>query len=197
MSEKNAEHLLVQGLQNGDHQARQEFFTQAHDAVFAYACRLSPDYDLRRDWTHDCLLKLSEEISAGKFEYRRPGSLWAWFSKRARFVVLDYYQNLKRQQQRETDFEDFVHPHALENPEQDFQANETVAVVEKCIQNISNDSQQKALRFLLFQDFSYAEIASIMKRPLNTVRGDIRLGRIALRTCVMRMLGCFKKENEK
>lgn len=187
------ERALAAGLQAGDPRARREFFLAAHDAVYAYACRLTRDVDLRRDWTHDGLLRLAEEVAAGRFVYRRPGSFWAWFRARAPFVVLDSLRARRRQETRElpSDAEDGDPPDAPapDDPALDLERLEILHAVNACLDGLPNQDQRRVLALLLFEELSYEEIAEAVDRPLNTVRTDIRRGRLSLRTCLSLRLG--------
>jgi RNA polymerase sigma-70 factor, ECF subfamily len=186
------ESRLVQGLQARSEQARGEFFTRAHDAVYALACRLTPDHDLRRDWTHDSLLRLAEEVADGRFAYRGPGSLWGWFRVRAPYLLLDQLRARRRLQARELAAEELPEgPPDLvttDDPGQDLERVEILLAVHACLESLANPDQRRALELLLFQDATYEEIADELQRPLNTVRTDIRRGRLALRQCLIRRL---------
>lgn len=190
---RHDEQALAAGLQAAAPWARSEFFVAAHDAVYAYACRLTRDVDLRRDWTHDCLLRLAGEVADGRFVYRRPGSFWAWFRTRAPFVVLDSLRKRRRQESRELAAEpdggDFPDPPAPDDPRLDLERLEILHAVNGCLDGLQNEDQRRVLALLLFEEMSYEEIAASVGRPLNTVRTDIRRGRLALRNCLVLRLG--------
>ena len=181
------ERALVEGLRAQAEWARREFYVRAHDAVYGRACRLTRDIDLRRDWTHDCLLRLAEDVAAGRFVYHRPGSLWAWFRVRAPFLLLDSLRVRKRLEARELpEAED--HPLELvdpDDPAHDLESLETLHAIDTCLAELPNDDQRRALELLLYEEMSYEEIAAALERPLNTVRTDIRRGRLALRECLI------------
>ncbi len=191
--ERHDEQVLAAGLRSTAPWARQEFFVAAHDAVYAYACRLTRDVDLRRDWTHDCLLRLAGEVAEGRFVYRRPGSFWAWFRTRAPFVVLDSLRARRRLESRElstgTDPDDVPDPPASDDPRLDLERLEILHAVNACLEHLTNPDQRRVLSLLLFEEMSYEEIAVSIGRPLNTVRTDIRRGRLALRSCLVLRLG--------
>jgi len=190
---RHHEQALAAGLQAAAPWARREFFAAAHDAVYAYACRLTRDVDLRRDWTHDCLLRLADEVADGRFVYRRPGSFWAWFRTRAPFVVLDSLRARRRLEARELaadpDDDGFPDPPAPDDPRLDLERLEILHAVNGCLDGLQNEDQRRVLALLLFEGMSYEEIAESVGRPLNTVRTDIRRGRLALRTCLVLRLG--------
>ena len=190
--ERHDEQALAAGLLSAAPWARREFFVAAHDAVYAYACRLTRDADLRRDWTHDCLLRLAAEVAEGRFVYRRPGSFWAWFRIRAPFLVLDSLRARRRLESREimaqTDAEDAPDAPSTDDPRLDFERLEILHAVNACLEGLTNPDQRRILAMLLFEEMPYEEIAASVGRPLNTVRTDIRRGRLALRSCLARRL---------
>jgi RNA polymerase sigma-70 factor, ECF subfamily len=178
---------LVEGLRAQAEWARRDFYVRAHDAVFARACRLTKDVDLRRDWTHECLLRLAEDVANGRFVYQRPGSLWAWFRARAPFLLLDSLRRRRRLEAREVqdfadDIPDIPDP---DDPAHDLESLETLHAIDTCLANLANDDQRRALELLLYEEMSYEEIAAALNRPLNTVRTDIRRGRLVLRECLI------------
>lgn len=185
----NDERALVSGLQARSDWARREFFTRAHDAVYAHASRLTSDVDLRRDWTHDALLRLADEVAAGRFVYRAPGSFWGWFRIRAPFLLLDALRTHRRREDRERTSDEPPEPIAPDDPSLDLERLEIIHAVDACLAGLPNADQRDALVLLLLQDRSYLEIAGALGRPLNTVRTDIRRGRLALRECLVQRLG--------
>ncbi len=181
------ERALVEGLRTQAEWARRDFYVRAHDAVYARACRLTRDVDLRRDWTHDCLLRLAEDVAGGRFVYHRPGSLWAWFRARAPFLLLDSLRVRRRLEAREVpnDEDDDPDPPDPNDPAHDLESLEVLHAIDTCLANLANDDQRRALELLLYEELSYEEIAEALNRPLNTVRTDIRRGRLALRECLI------------
>lgn len=181
------EQALVDGLRMRAEWARRDFYVRAHDAVYARACRLTRDVDLRLDWTHDCLLRLAEDVAGGRFVYQRPGSLWAWFRARAPFLLLDSLRARRRLEAREQSNADDDVPDvpAPDDPALDLESLEILHAIETCLAGLVNDDQRRALELLLYEERSYEEIGASLGRPLNTVRTDIRRGRLALRECLI------------
>jgi RNA polymerase sigma-70 factor, ECF subfamily len=182
-----AEAALVRGLQDGDPEAMALFVERGHRAVFSLACRLSTDPDLRQDWTHSVLLRLIEEMSKGAFVYRRPGGFWAWFRKRAYYLMLNHLSEYRSRGQRELvddSLDSILLPTAGETsicPAEELERAELRRSLEDALAQIENSHQRRALWLLLDQDLSYQEIAESMGAELNTVRSWIRRGRLAMR----------------
>lgn len=177
---------MVRGIQDGDPEAIEIFILRCHRAVFALSCRICADPELRRDCTHDILLRLVEELSSGRFVYRRPGCLWAWFRKRSYFLLLNRLDRQRMLHRREVGgdlLEGLTEVAAISNanPEEDLERAETRRTLEKALEHLPSVDQRRALQLLLDQGLSYEEIAHAMGAPINTVRSWIRRGRIALR----------------
>jgi len=180
------ERALADALIRGESDSRTQFVERCHHAVYTQACRLESDPELRRDWTHDCLLRLLDDLSSGKFTYRHPGSLWAWFRQRAWFLLLESRRTYRRRlgfqvADGDTVLDTVPAPH---DPERDLTRHEIADAVEHCLDSIASADQRQVLRLLLHQELPYQDIASTVDAPLNTVRAWIRRGRLALRQCV-------------
>jgi RNA polymerase sigma-70 factor (ECF subfamily) len=186
---------MVDGLLAGSSSAISDFLERTHHPVFCLACRLTLDPELRQDWTHEVLLGVLDDVKRGRFVWRRPGSFWAWFRKRAYYRLLDEYRRHRRRSRREIQPGDDGENDGTwefpggEDPVAEIERAETLAAVEACLDKLPNADQQRALGLLLFNDLAYEAIAEIMAAPLNTVRAWIRRGRLALRKCVAGALG--------
>lgn len=187
------EAALAHGLASRDGEAVAAFVERAHGAVFALALRLSADPDLRRDWTHAVLLRLVQELGSGAFVYRRPGSLWAWFRKRAYYLMLNQLNEHRRRGRQELRGEELDAAllglaAAGASPIEELERAETRRLVEAALASIENRDQRRALWLLLDQELSYQEIALAMGAELNTVRSWIRRGRLAMRSFLLARL---------
>jgi RNA polymerase sigma-70 factor (ECF subfamily) len=186
------ERWLVDGLIAGDRHAIASFLERTHHAVYAFAFRLGGDPETRRDWTHEALLGLLEDLRRGRFVYRGPGSFWAWFRKRAYYRVLDERRRGRRRWEREgggkVDEEGDVDLDAYagaEDPACEFERVEIRAAIESCLEKLPSADQRRALWLLYAEDRPYQEIAAAMGSSLNTVRSWIRRGRLLLRKCLI------------
>jgi RNA polymerase sigma-70 factor, ECF subfamily len=189
------ERRLVDGLLAGSQDAISEFIDRTHFPVFCMACRLSGDTEQRRDWTHTVLLAILDDLAGGRFLYRRPGSFWAWFRKRAYYRLLDEYRSQRRLSTRESSTDAAGLPRDLEafaggeNPEEELERVELQRAIEDCLERLPSADQRRSLDLLLLQEMSYQDIAEALAAPLNTVRAWIRRGRLALRKCLAARLG--------
>ena len=183
---------MVAGLRTRAPGAVREFVERTHGVVYARACRWTLDEDLRRDWTHDCLLGVLDDLARGRFELRRPGGFWAWFSRRAHYLLLDRAREDQRRRERET----ARAPEMLagqagsdeEDPHADAVRREAFDAVRDCLDGLANARHREALAHHLLADLRYEEVADLMETSLNNIRTWIRRGRLALRECLIRRL---------
>lgn len=193
------EKQLVDGLLAGERRAVSDFIERTHHPVFCMACRLTRDSELRRDWAHSTILGVLDDLKRGRFVYRRPGSFWAWFRKRAHFRLIDQYRMHQRIARREvTDATQegkvIEAPGNAPDPADAMERVEFLNALEGCLGRLANAEQQRALALLLLEDMTYQDIADAMAAPLNTVRAWIRRGRLDLRRCLVQVLGLGAEE---
>lgn len=188
------ERVLVDGLLAKDAAAVAEFLRRTHHPVYCMACRIAGDAPMRRDWSHDVLLGILDDLELGRFVYRGPGSFWAWFKKRAYFRLLDRARRARLTREREApvggvdDLPESFAPES-EDPSMTMERIEERSAVEACLSRLENRDHRRALDLLLFEGLAYEAIAEILEAPLNTVRAWIRRGRIQLRRCLVKSLG--------
>lgn len=185
-----AEEALVRGLAERDEDAVSTFVERTHCAVYAKACRLTDDADLRQDWTHNVLLRVLDELAAGKFVYRWPGCFWSWFGKRAHFLLLNQYNQQRKYSGRFVGAESTEEAFAAaavpagEAPDRLMENVEIRTTIEECLEKLPSDDHRRVLTLLLFEEMSYEDIAMALSTPLNTIRSWIRRGRTSVRKCV-------------
>jgi RNA polymerase sigma-70 factor (ECF subfamily) len=190
-----AEARLAAGLAGGDRAAISEFLARTHHPVYWMAARLTRDPDQRRDWTHDVLIGIVDDLARGRFTYRHAGSFWAWFRTRAHFRLLDAYRRARRDAARERQVDDADDGPGLdaftggEDPAVVMERVELRAAVERCLSRLDSADHARALRLRLLEDRTYEDVAGALGAPLNTVRAWIHRGRIALRRCLEATLG--------
>lgn len=184
------ERHLVDGLLAGAPECVTEFLERTHHPVFCMACRLTSDSELRRDWAHAVVLGTLEDLRRGRFVYRRPGSLWAWFRKRAYYRLLDEYRRHRVWLARSGGLDpgdpsgDFADLAGTDDPVAEMERLEMRNAIETCLDAIDNPDHRRALSLRLFDDLPYQQVAEAMGAPLNSVRAWIRRGRLALRRCL-------------
>ena len=184
------EEALVRGLTARQPQLVAVFLERTHRPVYIMAGRLTSDPEQRHDWTHDVLLRVLDDLARGAFVYRRPGSFWAWFRTRTYFLLINQYRRQKQQNERWTagDTGEFILSRLPLDHDADpthlIEGVEARSIVEDCLDRLPNADQQRALRLLLLEEYSYQAVAEAMDAELNTVRSWIRRARATVRCCV-------------
>jgi RNA polymerase sigma-70 factor (ECF subfamily) len=184
------EEQLVTGLLAGRTEAIARFLGRTHHPVFCMAGRLTRSSEQRRDWSHEVLLGILEDMRRGRFAYTRPGSFWAWFRKRAYYRLLDLLRQERRRGERESTTDACGEARDLdlftggEDPLAELERAETLHAIEQCLDKLPNAEQRHAVTLLLLEEMDYQAIAAALGAPLNTVKTWIRRGRIAVRRCL-------------
>ena len=185
-----AEEALAAGLSRSDPQHVEDFLRRTHRPIYAMAARLTRDPDQRHDWSQDVLLKIIQEMAAGRFVYQRPGCFWAWFKMRANFLLINRYHQHKKHNERWNTGEvgaalvDRMPMKEGADPEHLLEAVEARRVVEECMDELNSEDHRQALHLVLFHEQAYQEVADAMGASLNTVRSWVRRARVAMRQCV-------------
>jgi RNA polymerase sigma-70 factor, ECF subfamily len=182
------EQRLVGGLLTREPHAVAEFLERTHHPVYCMALRLARDPDRARDWAHQVILGVLDDLARGCFVYWRPGSFWAWFRKRAHFRLLDEYRR-DRWARGSASEEVLLAVPGAEDPARDAERAELRSAIEGCLDALASVEQRRSLELLLFEDLGYQQIAEILSAPLNTVRSWIRRARLAVRRCLIERLG--------
>jgi RNA polymerase sigma-70 factor (ECF subfamily) len=190
------ERALVEGLSAGKVPAVDEFVRRTHGPVFRMTARYSQDLEHRQDWTHDVLLKVIQELRQRSFTLTQPGGFWAWFKKRAHFLLLDRAMKLRRDESKvaqgehaEGLLESVASTRIYDDPSHAIEAWQARRIVERCLDRIVNADHRNALEAQMFEEQSYEAIATTLSAPINTVRSWIRRARISLRQCVASSMG--------
>jgi RNA polymerase sigma factor (sigma-70 family) len=188
-----AESELVAGLIAGQEKMVVAFLERTHHAVYCMAGRFTHDAGQRRDWCHEVLLGILDDLRRRRFTYTRPGCFWAWFRKRAYYRLVDQYR-LQRRQWERLGAEPNAPPVDLESlagsddPGANLERAEIRATLEACLDKLPSVQQRRALEMRLFEELDYQSIADALAAPLNTAKAWIRRARIAVRKCVAHAL---------
>ena len=90
------ERRLVKRLRSGDAGALQDFYALYSGSMSSVCGRYITDRDDMKAVLQECLIRIAEKIA--DFEYRGPGSLWAWVT---RIVINQSLKYLKTRQAHE------------------------------------------------------------------------------------------------
>ncbi|HVS13157.1 MAG TPA: sigma-70 family RNA polymerase sigma factor [Thermoanaerobaculia bacterium] len=156
---------LIACVARGDRRAFEALYRRYYPRLFGYLLRLVGSRELAEEVLDDTMVVVWQ--SAGRFEGRSKGSTWIF--------GIAYRRALKRLRRRLRAPASRVSDHVLadlaapESPERDLDRKEQREAVLLALAELP--VQQRAVVLLTyFEDLPYAEIASILDCPVNTVK---------------------------
>lgn len=150
--------------------------------VYGFVCRLSGNTNEAEDITQDVFLKVWKNLD----RYDPKQDFKAWLFTIARRTTIDWLR--KRQpvlfsSLGQIDHEDNFADYLIDSeplPMELFERAELTKILTDALDQLSLD-QRTVILLHLEQDLTFDAIASIVDRPLNTVKSQYRRGLIALR----------------
>ena len=182
---------LVKGCLAGDHGAWESIVRQHHQRLYNLAYRFTGRFDEAEDLTQEIFLKVYRTLTSYRPE---SGALVTWMVRVGRNHIIDHYRKFKTERTH-TDSLDVEYEKAEENPARyssPAQALEQVELSERvhhALLRISEDLREAVILRDL-EEFTYEEIADMLKLPLGTVKSRINRGRAEL----ARLLGRIKDQ---
>lgn len=181
------ESALIHEAQRGDLEAFNRLVLAYQDALYNTALRILGDEDLAADATQEAFLSAFRAIQT-----YRGGSFKAWL---LRTVTNACYDELRRQKRRPTAplepeneaEEEIESPRWLADsamtPEQRAEAAELEHAIQHCLDALPPDFRAVVV-LADVQGLDYAEVASIVRTPLGTVKSRLARARLRLRECL-------------
>lgn len=184
------ETALINSAQAGDVHAFNELVLVYQDLAYSVAFRILRD-ETAADITQNAFIAAYQKI-----EQFRGGNFKAWLM---RIVTNACYDELRRQKRRPTasldemqgdtdglDLVDSVHVSFMsqpDNPETAVQRGELQAIIEACIEAL-NDNHRVVVVLADVEQYSYEEVAEMIKISLGTVKSRLSRARANLRDCL-------------
>ena len=181
------ESALVRDALNGDLDAFNRLVLAHQDLAFNLAYRMLSDEDAAADAAQTAFISAYRNLRS-----YRGGSFRAWVM---RMVTNACYDELRRRQRRPTvslepvdgDDEEIESPAWLADdspsPEESMEQAELDHAVQHCLDNLPEDFRAVVVLVDL-QGFDYDEAASVIGKPLGTVKSRLARGRLRLRDCL-------------
>lgn len=181
------ESALIHEAQRGDLEAFNRLVLAYQDALYNTALRILGDEDQAADATQEAFISAFRAIQS-----YRGGSFKAWL---LRTVTNACYDELRRQKRRpatplepENEEEEEVEsPRWLADssmtPEQRAEAAELEHAIQHCLDALPPDFRAVVV-LADVQGLDYAEVASIVRTPLGTVKSRLARARLRLRECL-------------
>ncbi len=157
------------------------------DIVYNTALRILGDEDLAADASQEAFISAFRALNSF-----RGGSFRAWL---LRTVTNACYDELRRKQRRPTtplepetdDGDDMETPRWLADPdgspEDLLDKAEVEHAIQHCLDNLPTDFRTVVIMADI-QGLDYTEVASVIKKPLGTVKSRLARARLRLRECL-------------
>jgi RNA polymerase sigma-70 factor (ECF subfamily) len=182
---------LVKGCLAGDHGAWESIIRQYNQRIYNLAYRFTGRFDEAEDQTQEIFLKDYRTLTSYRPE---SGALVTWMVRVGRNHIIDHYRKFKTERTH-TDSIEVEYEKAEENPARYANPAEALEQVElservhRALLRISEDLREAVILRDL-EEFTYEEIADMLKLPLGTVKSRINRGRAEL----ARLLGKMKDQ---
>jgi RNA polymerase sigma-70 factor (ECF subfamily) len=170
--------LLVGRVARGDSQAFEALYDELSSAVFGLARRVVRDPARAEDVTQEVFLEVWRK--AARFDSSL-GKAKTWVMTIAHRRAVDAVRRSESQKRQDTKA-------APDEVSHDEPADHVIAVeehgaVRECMETLT-DLQLESVRLAYFNGYTYNEVATLLEKPLPTIKTRMRDGLIRLRDCL-------------
>lgn len=169
--DREQETKIVLTCQKGDRKALESLVTQLEKPVYNAAYRMLGDADEAADVTQTTFLKVFENIN--RFDPSR--RLFSWVYRIALNESIDQLKRRSRTQPLEGSARS-----EGDTPQDSAQASQLRDEVQATLMEL-NEDQRAVITLRYFSDFSYADIAAILRVPQRTVKSRLYEARRQMR----------------
>jgi RNA polymerase sigma-70 factor (ECF subfamily) len=172
---------LVKQCLAGDHGAWETIVRQYNQRIYNLAYRFTGRFDEAEDLTQEIFLKVYRTLSSYRAE---SGALVTWIIRVGRNHIIDHYRKYKTERTHtdslEVEYEKAEeNPARYANPAQALEQRELSERVHQALLRVSEDLREAVILRDL-EEFTYEEIADMLRLPLGTVKSRINRGRVEL-----------------
>jgi RNA polymerase sigma-70 factor (ECF subfamily) len=179
------ENQLIQEARRGNLTAFEELISSYERRIYNYCLRMTNNREDAEDLTQEVFVRVYKSLK----RFKGNSQLSTWIYRIAHNVCIDRYRKVKLttvslSQPKGSDDE-----REMELPARDFSPEEEAMRMElkKYLLNSISELQPKYRSVIVLRDiqnYSYEEIAEILRLPLGTVKSHISRARAALRQAV-------------
>jgi RNA polymerase sigma factor (sigma-70 family) len=185
---QTTEEQLVKQCLAGDHGAWEAIVRQHTQRLYNLAYRFTGRFDEAEDLTQEIFLKVYRTLNSYRPE---SGALVTWMVRVGRNHIIDHYRKFKTERTH-TDSLEVEYEKAEENPSRyvsPAKALEQLELSERVHQALLRISEdlREAVVLRDLEEFTYEEIADMLKLPLGTVKSRINRGRAELARILEKM----------
>jgi RNA polymerase sigma-70 factor (ECF subfamily) len=170
---------LLERVARGDLGAFDAFYGQLSAAVYGVASRVVRDPARAEEVTQEVFLEVWR--LATRFDRAR-GRARTWVLTMAHRRAVDAVRSSEAGRAREQRVSATV-PEVVEGPEEEVVSAVEHELVHRCLESLT-PLQLESVQLAYFQGYTYAQVASLLDRPLPTIKTRMRDGLIRLRDCL-------------
>jgi RNA polymerase sigma-70 factor (ECF subfamily) len=172
---------LVKGCLAGDQAAWESIVRLHHQRIYNLAYRFTGRFDEAEDLVQEIFLKVYRSLALYRPE---SGALITWIVRIGRNHLIDHYRRFKTERSQtdplETSYEKAEqNPSHYASPAQVLEQRELSDRIHRALLRLSEDLREAVILRDL-EDFTYDEIAQMLKLPVGTVKSRINRGRLEL-----------------
>ena len=172
---------LVKGCLAGESGAWETIVRQHNQRIYNLAYRFTGRFDEAEDLAQEIFLKVYRSLSSYRAE---SGALATWMVRVGRNHLIDHYRKYKTERTHTESLEAEYdkaeeNPARYSSPVQALEQRELSERVHAALLRISEDLREAVILRDL-EEFTYEEIADMLKLPLGTVKSRINRGRAEL-----------------
>ena len=180
---------LVKGCLAGDHEAWETVVRQHHQRIYNLAYRFTGKFDEAEDLVQEIFLKVYRSLASYRPE---SGALITWIVRVGRNHIIDHYRRFKTERSQtdplETSYEKAEeNPSRYATPAEAIEQRELSERIHGALLRISEDLREAVILRDL-EEFTYEEIAQMLKAPAGTVKSRINRGRLELAKIMLKQL---------
>jgi len=170
--------VLVSRVARGDASAFEALYDELSSAVFGLARRVVRDPARAEDVTQEVFLEVWRK--AARFDSTLgKAKTWVMTIAHRRAVDAVRRNESQKRQDEKTAPEQVSH----DEPADSLIAAEEQGAVRECLETLT-DLQLEAVRLAYFNGYTYSEVATLLDKPLPTIKTRMRDGLIRLRDCL-------------
>ncbi len=170
--------VLLARVARGDRSAFEAFYDQMGAAVYGVARRVVRDPARAEDVSQEVFLDVWRK--APGFDPAR-GSAKTWVMTIAHRRAVDAVR--RNEAQKKYDGQALVEEVSHDEPADNILATEERAGVRDCLETLT-ELQLESVRLAYYNGYTYSEVATLLDKPLPTIKTRMRDGLIRLRDCL-------------